>query len=212
MLYNYVMKKHTLNARETETLKQIRNWLMTKGYSPSVRDLTAALGYKSPRSISVLLEQLIEKSAVKRDKKGDIQIIDNFEGDESRVSTIDIPLVGAVACGSPVFAEENIIDTIPVDIRLAKAPHRYFFLTAKGDSMNLKGINEGDLLLIRQQNTAKEGDIAVALINDEATVKEFSRAKGVIILKPHSKNPKHRPILVTSDLMIQGIVTSVIPS
>jgi repressor LexA len=206
------MKKHTLNARETETLKQIRNWLMAKGYSPSVRDLTAALGYKSPRSISVLLEKLIEKGSVKRDKKGNIQLINNFDGDESRVSTIDIPLVGDVACGSPVFAEENIIDTIPVDLRLAKAPYRYFFLAAKGDSMNLKGINEGDLLLIRQQNTAKEGDIVVALINDEATVKEFHRAKGVILLKPHSKNVKHRPIIVTSDLIIQGIVTSVIPS
>ncbi|MEI7542658.1 MAG: transcriptional repressor LexA [bacterium] len=206
------MKKHTLNARETETLKQIRNWLMAKGYSPSVRDLTAALGYKSPRSISVLLEQLIEKGSVKRDKKGNIQLINNFDGDESRVSTIDIPLVGDVACGSPVFAEENIIDTIPVDLRLAKAPYRYFFLAAKGDSMNLKGINEGDLLLIRQQNTAKEGDIVVALINDEATVKEFHRAKGVILLKPHSKNVKHRPIIVTSDFIIQGIVTSVIPS
>ncbi len=206
------MKKHTLDERETETLRQIRNWLMSKGYSPSVRDLTSALGYKSPRSISVLLEKLTEKQAIKRDKEGNIQIINNFAGDESRVATTDIPLVGSVACGAPVFAEENIVDRIPVDTRLVKAPHRYFFLTAKGDSMNLKGINEGDMLLIRQQNTAKEGDIVVALINDEATVKEFSRTKNLVILKPHSKNTKHKPIIVTQDLMIQGIVTSVIPT
>jgi repressor LexA len=206
------MDKHTLNEKETQTLKEIRNWLMAKGYSPSVRDLTAALGYKSPRSISVLLEKLTEKRAIKRDREGNIQIIDNFEGDESRVSTTDIPLVGAVACGAPVFAEENIVDRIPVDTRLVKSPNRYFFLKASGDSMNKKGINSGDLLLIRQQNTARDGDIVVALINDEATVKEFNRGKGVIVLKPYSKNPKHKPIIVTENLMIQGVVTSVIPT
>jgi len=206
------MDKHTLNEKETQTLKEIRNWLMAKGYSPSVRDLTSALGYKSPRSISVLLEKLTEKRAIKRDKENNIQIIDNFEGDESRVSTTDIPLVGAVACGAPVFAEENIIDRIPVDTRLVKSPHRYFFLKAAGDSMNKKGINDGDLLLIRQQNTAKDGDTVVALINDSATVKEFNRGNGVVVLRPHSKNPKHKPIIVTEDLLIQGVVTSVIPT
>jgi repressor LexA len=206
------MDKHTLNEKETQTLKEIRNWLMAKGYSPSVRDLTSVLGYKSPRSISVLLEKLTEKRAIKRDKENNIQIIDNFEGDESRVSTTDIPLVGAVACGAPVFAEENIIDRIPVDTRLVKSPHRYFFLKAAGDSMNKKGINDGDLLLIRQQNTAKDGDTVVALINDSATVKEFNRGNGVVVLRPHSKNPKHKPIIVTEDLLIQGVVTSVIPT
>ena len=206
------MKKHTLDARETEVLRNIRNFLMEKGYAPSVRDLTKAMGYKSPRSISVLLEKLTKKGALKRDSKGEIKLTANFEGDESRVETVDIPLVGMVACGTPVFAEENIIDRIPVDVSLVKEPYRYFFLQARGDSMDKKGIKEGNLLLIRQQNTASEGDIVVALINDEATVKEFRKAGGTVVLKPHSSNTRHRPIIVNNGLIIQGVVTSVIPT
>jgi repressor LexA len=206
------MKKHTLDARETEVLRNIRDFLMEKGYSPSVRDLTKAMGYKSPRSISVLLEKLTKKGALKRDSKGEIKITANFEGDESRVATVNIPLVGMVACGTPVFAEENIIDHIPVDVSLIKEPYRYFFLQAKGDSMDRKGIKEGNLLLIRQQNTASDGDIVVALINDEATVKEFRKASGAVVLKPHSSNARHRPIIVNNGLVIQGVVTSVIPT
>ena len=206
------MKKHTLDARETEVLRNIRDFLMEKGYSPSVRDLTKSMGYKSPRSISVLLEKLTKKGALKRDSKGEIKITANFEGDESRVATVNIPLVGMVACGTPVFAEENIIDHIPVDVSLIKEPYRYFFLQAKGDSMDRKGIKEGNLLLIRQQNTASDGDIVVALINDEATVKEFRKASGAVVLKPHSSNARHRPIIVNNGLVIQGVVTSVIPT
>jgi repressor LexA len=211
-VYNEVMKKHTLDARETEVLRNIRNFLMEKGYAPSVRDLTKAMGYKSPRSISVLLEKLTKKGALKRDNKGEIKLTANFEGDESRVETVDIPLVGMVACGTPMFAEENIIDRIPVDVSLVKEPYRYFFLQARGDSMDKKGIKEGNLLLIRQQNTASEGDIVVALINDEATVKEFRKAGGAVVLKPHSSNTRHRPIIVNNGLIIQGVVTSVIPT
>lgn len=78
-----------------------------------------------------------------------------------------------MACGSPIFAEENIEAKIPVSIHFAKPPHKYFFLRAKGDSMNKRNIDDGDLILVREQHTANDKDIVVALIDDEATIKEF---------------------------------------
>ena len=78
-----------------------------------------------------------------------------------------------MACGAPIFAEENIEAKIPVSVHIAQAPYKYFFLRAKGDSMNQKDIHDGDLILIREQHTANDNDIVVALIDDEATIKEF---------------------------------------
>jgi repressor LexA len=117
-----------------------------------------------------------------------------------------------VACGVPILAEENIDAMIPVSVKLAKPPHKYFFLRAKGDSMNEVGINDGDMVLVKQQITANNGDIVVALIDDEATVKEFHRQGNTIILKPRSKNKKkHQPIILTRDFQVQGLVVSTIP-
>jgi len=167
------------------------------------------LGYSSPRSISYLFEKLEQKHIIKRNGK-DLEIIADFEGDESRVNTVDVPIVGEVACGSPMLAEQNILDSIPVSIELAKPPHKYFMLKAKGDSMDKKGINPGDLVLVRQQASAKTGDLVVALINDVATVKEFRVLDGAVALVPHSTNPKHKPIILQDDFMIQGVVQKVL--
>ena len=201
-----MLKSNPLNKTELEAVRIIRNSIVHKGSFPSVRELMSELNYKSPRSAAVVIEQLIEKGILKRKADGNIQFRDIEEDEKVRAQTVDVPLLGSVACGLPIFAEENIDAMIPVSIKLAKPPHKYFFLRAKGDSMNEKEINDGDMVLVKQQSTANNGDIVVALIDDEATVKEFSRQGDMIILKPRSNNSKHRPIVLTRDFQIQGIV------
>lgn len=201
-----MLKPNILNKIELEAVRIIRNTLIHKGYFPTVRELMNELDYKSPRSAAVVIEQLIGKGILKKKTDGSLQFIDIEEDENVRAQTVDVPLLGSVACGIPILAEENIDAMIPVSIKLAKPPHKYFFLRAKGDSMNEKEINDGDMVLVKQQSTANNGDIVVALIDDEATVKEFSRQGETIILKPRSNNKKHQPIILTRDFQIQGIV------
>jgi len=202
-----------LSNREMEAVRHMRNYLMHKGNLPSVRELMRELGFKSPRSAALIVESLIGKKILKRNKDGSLQLIINneFSNDSSRAETVNVPLLGTVSCGTPIFASENIEAFIPVSVKLAKQPNKYFLLRAKGDSMNEKGINNGDLVLIKQQQTANNGDNIVALIDDEATIKEFNRQGNTIVLKPWSTNKKHQPIILTSDFKIQGIVIAVIP-
>ncbi|OGX33745.1 MAG: repressor LexA [Omnitrophica WOR_2 bacterium RIFCSPHIGHO2_02_FULL_52_10] len=184
---------------------------MHRGRIPSIRELMASLGYRSPRSAAVIYENLIEKGAMRRKRDGNLQLVNGIADESIRAQTVDVPLVGSISCGVPVLAEENVEAMIPVSTKLAKPPAKYFLLRAKSDSMDLKGINDGDFLLIRQQATAQDGDIVVALIDDEATVKEFHSAGETVILKPRSKNKDHQPIVLTKDFQIQGIVVTAIP-
>ena len=141
----------------------------------------------------------------------DVPVVGSFDAVEESAETIEVPVVGKISCGSPVLAEENIEETIPVSTKLAAPPYKYYMLRAKGDSMNRAGINDNDLVLIRQQNNARNGDNVVALINDEATIKEFNSNGHTVVLKPRSTNNEHKPIILTNDLMIQGVVVSTIP-
>ncbi|MBA3970560.1 MAG: repressor LexA [Bacteroidetes bacterium] len=201
-----MQKQNPLTKIELEAVRIIRNSLVHKGSFPTVRELMNELSYKSPRSAAVVIEQLLEKGILKKKADGSMQFRDIEEDETFRAQTVDVPLLGSVACGMPILAEENIDAMIPVSIKLAKPPHKYFFLRAKGDSMNEKGINDGDMVLVKQQVTANNGDVVVALIDDEATVKEFSRQGDMVILKPRSNNKKHSPIILTRDFQIQGIV------
>ena len=126
--------------------------------------------------------------------------------------TITVPLIGTVSCGFPILANENTEAMIPVTTDLAKPPAKYFLLRTKGDSMNLKGINDGDIVLVRQQSVAEPGDSVVALIDDEVTIKEFHPSSHAIVLKPKSKNKKHKPIVLTKDFQIQGVIVTTIPN
>jgi len=204
------MNKYTLSEKEIELVKHIRNSIMRRGYTPSVRELMAYMHYKSPRSTAEMVKRLIIKKVLVRKGTGDISIVSDFEEDETRESTIDVALVGSVAAGMPMLAEENITEMIPVSTKLARPPHRYYLLKVKGDSMNLAGINDNDLVLVRQQQVANDGDIVVALINDEATIKEFHKSGNSIILKPKSRNKIHKPIILTSDFLVQGTVITAI--
>lgn len=205
------MKTQDISNKELEALKEIRNSLMHRGRIPSIRELMASLGYRSPRSAAVIYENLIEKGALRRKRDGNLQLVNGIADETVRAQTVDVPLVGTISCGIPVLAEENVEAMIPVSTRLAKPPEKYFLLRAKGDSMEQKGINDGDLLLIRQQTTSQNGDIVVALIDDEATVKEFHAAGETVVLLPRTSNKKHQPIVLTKDFQIQGVVITAIP-
>jgi repressor LexA len=126
-------------------------------------------------------------------------------------STVKIPILGSVACGTPLLAEQNIDSYISVSKELIRSNNNYFILKAIGDSMNEVGINDGDLVLIKQQQFANENDLIVALIDDEATIKEFHRKQDMVILKPRSKNKNHQPIILTTDFKVQGVVDTIIP-
>jgi repressor LexA len=206
-----MQKSKTLNKTESEAVRIIRNSLVNKGGIPTVRELMTEMGYKSPRSAAVIIEQLIEKSVLRKKSDGTLQFLDIEQEDTNSAQTIDVPLLGSVACGAPILAEENVDAMIPVSVKLATPPHKYFFLRARGDSMDEKGINDGDMALVRQQYNANNGDVVVALIDDEATLKEFYHSGDSIILKPRSSNKKHQPIILTRDFRIQGVLVTTIP-
>jgi len=186
---------------------------MKHGKMPSVRELMKEMDYKSPRSAAVIFQNLIDKNILKKKDDGSIQFIQyEFNEDETAsIQTVKIPLLGAIACGLPILAEENIEAMIAVSTKLAKPTNKYFLLQAKGDSMNEKGINDGDLVLVKQQNSAENGDIVVALIDDEATIKELRINDDNVLLLPRSSNKTHTPIILSRNFIVQGIVVSTIP-
>jgi len=204
--------QNNVSNKELAAIRTMRDFLMKNGRMPSVRELMKEMDYKSPRSAAVILQALIDKNILHKKTDGSIQFIQYEIDDEtSREQTVKIPLLGTIACGLPILAEENIEAMIPVSVKLAKAPDKYFLLQAKGDSMNQKGINDGDLVLVKQQNTANSGDVVVALIDDEATIKELRINDDNVVLIPRSSNKSHVPIILSRDFIIQGIVVSTIP-
>jgi repressor LexA len=130
---------------------------------------------------------------------------------KNQAQTVEVPLVGNVACGVPLLAEQNIEALISVSRSLARPGSKYFLLRAVGDSMDAAGIDDGDIMLVKQQPVADNGQKVVALIDDAATVKEFHKDKDVILLKPRSRNKSHKPFVLSEDFQIQGVVVATIP-
>lgn len=206
------MSQKELKEKELEAFRYIRNAIVHGGFSPSVRDLRDELGYKSPRSALLLLNSLIERGWIQRNSQGDLQVRKDLEEQEDHARTVELPLVGVVSCGSPILAEENVEAYIPVSRSIVSSGTGYFLLRATGDSMNQAGIQDGDILLVKQQNHANNGEKVVALIDDEATVKEFSKDNGFVVLKPRSSNKKHKPIIVSDNFSIQGVIVATLPN
>jgi repressor LexA len=204
--------EHDFTAKQLQAVRHIRNAMVRQGRTPSVRELMTALGYRSPRSAQDILEQLEEKGVIMKLRSGHYQLLVDPVLSGAHIQTVDVPLLGSVACGKPLLAAENIEGYLPVATTMAKPGARHFFLHAHGDSMDQAGIKDGDIVLIRQQATATEGERVVALIDDEATIKEYHHSDGVVVLKPRSSNAKHRPIILTEDFQVQGVVVAVIPN
>lgn len=199
------MGEESLSIKAREALKHIRSLAMQNGRVPSVRELMARMEYKSPRSAMLLKNELEENGFLEKKTDGSYKMIKDLSSvDMAR--TISVPLVGSVAYGGPLLAEENIEAYIPVSTSLVKPGSKYFLLRAVGDSMDKAGINSGDLVLVKQQNAAENGQNVVALIDDEATLKEYQHKGNVVALIPRSSNPKHKPIILEREFQIQGII------
>lgn len=197
-------------TKDEEGYSFIRNKLVHTGKSPSLRTIAAFLGYKSPRSVQLMLERLKDEGRINY-QSGEIKLVHQPDLSVSE-RTRDIPVVGTVAAGTLTHAEQVVDEYLKVSTKLAKPGHDYFILRVKGDSMNRSNIRDGDLVLVRQQPDARERDIVVALVDDEATVKYFHRDRGVVILKPDSNDPSFKPIILSDRLMIQGVVVETIPN
>ena len=178
---------------------------------PSLQDL-----FKIANILDVGVAELLDNNLSKNESRK-MNIYDQSglfalsEPESEYQQTTKIPLLGSVACGHPLFAEQNIETEILVSTEFIKKDKNYFILRASGDSMNEADINDGDLVLIRQEQTAENKDNVVALIDDEATIKEFYREGNMIVLRPKSSNPIHQPMILTNNFKIQGIVETIIP-
>ena len=209
-LYTVYTMFENLSDKDKKAFLLIRNRIVHSGESPTLREINGATGGKSPRSASLVVERLIHAGLVKKFGRK-LKLAYFGMPSETSVSTVRIPLVGSVACGAPMLAEENIETRIPISTALAKKGSNYFLLRAVGDSMDKADIQNGDILLVRQQDTAQNGDKVVALIDDEATVKVFEKAAHAVILRPKSRNRNHVSIVLTNNCKIQGVVVAVLP-
>lgn len=196
-----------ITAKQKEILDFIKNEILNKGYPPSVRDICEAVRLKSTSSVHAHLETLEKNGYIRRDptKPRAIEIIDdNFN--LTRREVVNVPLVGTVAAGQPLMAVENVDSYFPIPAEYL--PNKQtFMLKVKGDSMIKAGILNGDDVIVVEQNTARDGDIVVALIEDSATVKTYYREDGYIRLQP--ENDTMDPIIVEDNLTILGKVIGV---
>ncbi len=205
-----------VTKRQQAVLDCIEECIREKGYGPTVREVCQSLGLSSPSTVHVHLKALENKGLIKRDplKSRSIALTYSLEGLpalESNVvqpsfsKLVNVPLVGNVAAGAPILAEENITDTItlPTDI-VGDSPS--FLLSVRGESMIEAGINDGDYVVVKEQPVANNGDIVVAIIDDGATVKRFYKEADHIRLQP--ENSSMEPI-ITRDCSIAGKVVAV---
>ena len=181
--------------------------ILTRGFPPAVREICEAVNLKSTSSVHSHLETLEKNGYIRRDptKPRAIEILDN-NFNQVRKETINVPVIGKVAAGQPLLAVENTEGYFPVPAEfLPNQPT--FMLVVQGNSMVNAGIFDGDQVLVKQQSTAEDGDIVVALIDDGATVKTFHKEKGYYRLQP--ENDTMEPILVHEGLQILGKVFGV---
>lgn len=202
-----------ITKRQQAVLNCIEQCIREKGYGPTVREICTALGLSSPSTVHVHLNALESKGYIKRDPLKsrsialaysiDDEVIVDDEPDARNI--VDVPLVGDVAAGIPILAEQNITNTIslPTEI-VGDAPS--FMLSVRGDSMIEVGINDGDYVVVKEQPVANNGDIVVAIVNDGATVKRFYKERDHIRLQP--ENSSMEPIIV-KECSIAGKVVAV---
>ena len=200
MAYGRITKK------QTEILEYIKSQILNKGYPPSVRDICTAVNLKSTSSVHAHLETLEKNGYIRRDptKPRAIEIIDdNFN--LTRREVVNVPLIGQVAAGQPLLAVENITGYFPIPAEFIPK-EEVFMLNVKGESMVNAGIYDGDQIIVKQQSTASNGEIVVALVDDSATVKTFYKEEGIYRLQP--ENDTMEPIIV-SEVEILGKVIGV---
>ena len=203
-----------LTDRQKKVLTWIKESVDKTGDAPTVRELQVKIGCSSPMGVVSHLRALEQKGQIRRlgNQARGIVVLDGRkirEGQDGDV--VNVPLVGNVACGMPIYAEELIEDWIPLSTKLVKRSQDVFMLTAKGDSMDQAGIEEGDYIIFKKQDTAENGDKVVVLIGTEATVKRLRTDKGRVMFEPMSSNKEQRTLVPEEGtFMVQGKVIGVI--
>lgn len=194
------MAKGKISAKQQEILDFIKSEIVNRGYPPAVRDICEAVHLKSTSSVHSHLETLEKNGFIRKDptKPRAIEILDD-EFNVSRKEMVSIPVVGTVAAGMPILATENIDNYIPMPSEMLPnaSNHKFFILNVKGDSMINCGILNGDQIIVEQKDTAANGEIIVALVDDSATVKRFYREPDCIRLQP--ENDTMAPIIIPAE-------------
>ena len=202
--------------KEKAILKFIEEQVIENGYPPSVREIGKAIGLSSTATVHAYLAKLEKQGFIKKeDKKGrTLKVIKGTDGQPLKMESknfyaqremVDVPVIGKITSGQPILAVENVTDTFPIPIDFV-GNSESFMLTVRGESMIEAGILDGDYILVKKQSNASNGEIVVALIEDEATVKTFYKENGHIRLQP--ENHTMDPIIVP-DCKILGKVAGV---
>ena len=190
--------------KEKAILKFIEEQVIENGYPPSVREIGKAIGLSSTATVHAYLAKLEKQGYIKKeDKKGrTLRLLKGGSGEVKKTSSkdyytqkelVEVPIIGRITAGEPILAVENVTDTFPIPIDFV-GNSESFMLTVRGESMIEAGILDGDYILVKRQNMANNGEIVVALIGDEATVKTFYKEKDHIRLQP--ENSTMDPIIV----------------
>ncbi len=185
-----------ITAKQKEILEYIKQEILSRGYPPAVREICEAVNLKSTSSVHAHLETLEKNGYIRRDpsKPRAIEIVDDTFN-LTRREVVNVPLIGTVAAGQPILANENIENYFPFPAEIMPN-EQVFMLTVKGESMINAGIFDGDKILVKQQKDCRNGDVVVALVEDSATVKTFYKENGYIRLQP--ENDYMEPIIVNN--------------
>lgn len=198
-----------VSSRQLAILEFIRNEVRLKGYPPSVREIGEAVGLASSSTVHGHLDRLEKKGLIRRDptKPRAIELLNQDDLDDSSQfaqTVARVPVVGKVTAGIPITATENIEDYFPLPMQYV-GEENVFMLNVMGDSMIEAGIVNGDYVIVRQQQTANNGDIVVAMTeDDEATVKTFYKEKDHIRLQP--ENPTYEPLRLTNVKILGKVI------
>lgn len=202
-----------ITKRQQQIYDFIRSYQLEKGYPPSVREMAAAVGLSSPSTVHAHLSALEARGLIKRDKtKPRALEVFNEDGTSAKLAevtetpsrgTISLPLVGRVAAGMPILAEQNVEDTFTLPTEIV-TDSSSFVLEVHGESMINAGIYNGDFIVVREQKSAMNGEIIVAMIDGEATVKTFYKEAGRVRLQP--ENDTMEPIYATNPTILGKVV------
>lgn len=197
-----------LTERQKAILEYIRNEIRQKGYPPSVREIGESVGLSSSSTVHGHLSQLEAKGYIRRDpsKPRAIEILQSDRTPRITKEMVQVPILGRVSAGKPILATENVEDFFPMPQDFVRS-EQVFMLSVRGESMIHAGIFDGDYVVVRQQSTAHNGDIIVALLGDEVTVKRFFKEKDYYRLQP--ENDFMEPILI-KEVNVLGKVIAVI--
>lgn len=196
-----------LSKRQVDILEYIKEEVKLKGYPPSVREIAEAVGLASSSTVHGHLARLESKGLIRRDptKPRAIEILDLEESNIPKYNIINVPVVGKVTAGMPITAIENVEEYFPLPERLAPSDEQIFMLEVMGESMIEAGILDGDYVIVRQQHSANNGDIVVAMTEeDEATVKRFFKERDFIRLQP--ENSTMEPIILRNVSILGKVI------